>query len=163
MLTLIIIAIIITAIILLIPKSKNTLKKEQVEEEKPKHRIETHYVWLVDSQNVARFEKAYKQFYEENSDYFLPARELKDYYSYEKVYKFEPYELPLKMEKLDVYSYIEEGEWLKIGRVKKTADIEGRLKLYIFPNIYKYVTEDSVEKESDDSYFGLEVTQVVEL
>ena len=67
------------------------------------------------------------------------------------------------MEKLDVYSYIEEGEWLKIGRVKKTANIEGRLKLYIFPNIYKYVTEDSVEKESDDSYFGLEVTQVVEL
>lgn len=156
-------ALILTVVILLIPTSKKKKKMEEVEKAKPKVRYESYYVWLMDAQNnVDRYENYYKRFYEENDDYFLPAKELKEncYYD-EKVYKFEPYELPLKMENRDVYSYIEEGEWEKIGRVKKTADINGKLKLYIFPNIYKYVTESHVEKESDDSYFGIEVSRYV--
>lgn len=155
--------IVIAGVTVLIVKKLNKRKIEKLMQTKPKTKLESYYVWIMGGQESAdRFENAYKKFYDENDEYFLSDKELKEGYDYgDKVYKFEPYELPLKMVNWDVYSYIEEGEWEKIGRIKSTADIDGKLKLFIFPNIYKYVTENHVEKESDDSYFGIEVSRYV--
>lgn len=129
-------------------------------ETKPKISIVTNICYLVDTENAERVRKHYRQDLEENDEYFQSAKELKEYYDHEKVWKYEPFEIPFKLEGRDVYTNIED-EWFKIGRLKKTADIEGKLTCYYYVNEYKYVTEDSVEKEKDDDYFGIEVKKQV--
>lgn len=130
--------------------------------EEPRVRVRTitETYWLVDTQHADEFFKAYEEDLVENDDYDLSAKELKEDYEGEKVYRFEPLELPVRMENRDVYSCIED-KWMKIGRVKKTADLNGKITLYLYPNIYKKVWKDEIEKVSDDSYFGIDVTKIV--
>lgn len=128
--------------------------------EEPRVRTITETYWLVDTQHADEFFKAYEEDLVENDDYDLSAKELKEDYEGEKVYRFEPLELPVRMENRDVYSCIED-KWMKIGRVKKTADLNGKITLYLYPNIYKKVWKDEIEKVSDDSYFGIDVTKIV--
>lgn len=128
--------------------------------EEPRVRTITETYWLVDTQHADEFFKAYEEDLVENDDYDLSAKELKEDYEGEKVYRFEPLELPVRMENRDVYSCIED-KWMKIGRVKKTADLNGKITLYLYPNIYKKVWKDEIEKVSDDSYFGIDVTKTV--
>ena len=128
--------------------------------EEPRFRTITETYWLVDTQHADEFFKAYEEDLVENDDYDLSAKELKEDYEGEKVYRFEPLELPVRMENRDVYSCIED-KWMKIGRVKKTADLNGKITLYLYPNIYKKVWKDEIEKVSDDSYFGIDVTKIV--
>lgn len=130
--------------------------------EEPRVRVRTitETYWLVDTQHADEFFKAYEEDLVENDDYDLSAKELKEDYEGEKVYRFEPLELPVRMENRDVYSCIED-KWMKIGRVKKTADLDGKITLYLYPNIYKKVWKDEIEKVSDDSYFGIDVTKTV--
>ena len=129
---------------------------------KPKTKTETVINWVVDTENVNRFIKYYRDELEDNDEYHLSAKELKEEYDHEKVYKYEPLELPLKLNDKEVYSQIED-EWLKVGRLKKTADLNGDLKLYLYVNEYKYVIEDEVTKEKEDSYFGVETTRTINL
>ena len=128
--------------------------------EEPKARTITETYWLVDTQHADEFFKAYEEDLVENDDYDLSAKELKEDYEGEKVYRFEPLELPVRMENRDVYSCIED-KWMKIGRVKKTADLNGKITLYLYPNIYKKVWKDEIEKVSNDSYVGIDVTKIV--
>ena len=138
---------------------KRRLKKvEEWRRSLPKY--ETKINWFAESEYADKFLKAYRNELEENEDYNLSAKELKEYYDEEKVYKYEPLKLPMKIEDLDVYSYIDEDDWIRIGRLKKNADLDGELTLYLYPNTYKYVTEDNIEKETEDSYFGVEVKRV---
>ena len=157
MLTIIILVLLVLSIIsaVVVLKDRKDLKKRMAEPPKPK--TTSVYHWVVDTENANRFVKAYKHDLEENDDYSLSAKELREDYEGEKVYKYEPLELPCKLEGHDVYSYIDENEWIKVGRLKKNADSDGEIKLRLFVNIYKYVTENSVEKESDEPYFGVEV------
>lgn len=141
----------------------NFLRKKEEDNTPTVHTIINDY-WLVDTENENKILKFYKEELDENDDYRLPAKELKEDFEGEKVYKYEPYELPLRMEGREVYSKTD-GDWIRIGRLKKTADIsEGDLKLYLYPNEYKYVTEDGIDKEKDDPYFGIECrkTKVIE-
>jgi len=158
-------AAVVGFIIFKVVKKPKGEKKEmpQVEPSAPRYRTETNTYWVVDCDCAEKYIKYYRDELEENDDYNLSAKELKEDFCDEKVYKFEPLELPLKMEGLDVYSYRDNEEWEKIGRLKKTSDINGELELYLYPNIFKYVTEDSVEKEKGDDYFGIEVTKTVTL
>lgn len=128
--------------------------------EEPRVRTITETYWLVDTQHADEFFKAYEEDLVENDDYDLSAKELKEDYEGDKVYRFEPLELPVRMENRDVYSCIDD-KWMKIGRVKKTADLNGKITLYLYPNIYKKVWKDEIEKVSDDSYFGIDVTKTV--
>ena len=66
------------------------------------------------------------------------------------------------MEGKEVYTDLD-GEWIRIGRLKKTADIDGKLTCYFYVKEYKYVTEDSVEKEKGDDFFGIEVIKTIVL
>lgn len=80
----------------------------------------------------------------------------------EKIYKYEPFELPFKIDDDKVYSYIDEDKWILVGTLKKSD--KGKLKrsteteLYLMPNYYKRVIYDDIETEHGDAYFGLEVT-----
>lgn len=145
-------------------------KKKQWEwtKPKPKEKSETKYPmprtystinWVVDSIDADLYMKAYRDCLDEDDTYNLPAKELKEYYEGERIYKYYPVELPLKMDGHDVYSYRKEDQWEKIGRVKRNADLNGKLVLNLYPNIYKRVREDGIEKDSGDSYFGVEMTR----
>lgn len=139
-------------------------KKDREQQSKPKGpttRTITENNWLVDSENAEKILKLVKNDLDENDDYHLSAKELKEDYE-GKVYRYEPYELPFKLEDRTVFAEVE-GEWYRVGRLKKTANLEGTQRLYLYVNEYKYVTEDSIEKEKDDPYFGIECTKVVNL
>lgn len=142
------------------PKKAEPIKAEPTA---PRYRTETNTYWVVDCDCAEKYLRFYRDELEENDDYNLSAKELKEDFCDEKVYKFEPLELPLKMEGLDVYSYRDKEEWEKIGRLKKTSDINGELELYLYPNTYKYVTEEGIDRETEDSYFGVTVTKKVML
>lgn len=138
----------------LLSKRKPKIKAEPGNE--PKYSITTDLYYLADTENADRVYKYHREDLEENDEYHRSAKELKEDYDHEKVWKYEPLELPFKLEGREVYTELD-GEWAKVGRLKKTADIEGgELKLYLYPNEYKYVTEDSVEKEKGEHYFRIE-------
>lgn len=122
------------------------------------------YLWLQDTEDIGnQFFKAYKEDLEENDDYHMTKKEiLEDYYDGDKIYKYEPFSLPYKVEGNKVYSYIKEGEWICVGAIKK-REIEKyeqsiNTELYLMPNFFKKVDDESIVTDSGDSYFGLEVT-----
>ena len=134
----------------------NLFKKKAKEDDRPRYSITTDIYYLVDTENADRVYKYHREDLEENEDYFQSAKELREWYDNEKVWKYDPLELPYKLEGREVFTQLDD-EWVKVGRLKKTADIEGgELKLYLYPNEYKYVTEDSIEKEKGEHYFGIE-------
>ena len=137
----------------------NLFKKK---EEKPRIRHITDVVYLIDTENEKRVRKYYNEELVENDEYYQSAKELKEYYDHERVWKYEPVEIPFKMEGQEVYTELD-GEWIRIGKVKKNADLDGKLTCYLYVKEYKYVTEDTVEKEKGDDYFGIEVEKTVTL
>ena len=130
------------------------------EEPKPYKRVITDINWLKDTENAEKFVKYYKDELEENDEYHRSARELKEDYDHEKVYKYEPFELEFMLDGLEVYAMLGD-EWVHIGRLKKNAIMDGKMTLYLYVNTYKYVTEDEVYKDSGDSYFGIENVKTV--
>lgn len=137
----------------------NLFKKKK---EEPRTRIIRNVNYLTYTENADRVKKYYKNELVENDEYYQSAKELKEYYDHERVWKYEPVEIPIKIDGRNVYTEIED-EWFKIGRLRKDADLDGELTGYFYVCEYKYVTEDSVEKEKDDDYFGIEVKKVVTL
>lgn len=111
--------------------------------------------YLLDTEHAKEFFDYYKEELEENDDYHLPAKDLKEDFEGEKVWKYEPLKLPFRIEEREVYSQLD-GEWVRVGRLKREADLDGDLTLYFYVNEYKYVTEDSIDKEKGDHYFGIE-------
>ena len=121
------------------------------------------YLWLNDSEEQAnRFFKAFKDELQDNDDYHMTKKEiLEDYDVGDKIYKYEPFSLPYKVEDGKVYSYIEDEEWICVGSLKKRdmAKLEQSIKteLCLMPNYYKKVYSDEIETDQGDSYFGLSV------
>ena len=119
------------------------------------------YLWLQDTEDIGnRFYRAYKDDLEENDDYHMTKKEiLEDYYDGDKIYKYEPFLLPFKVEDGKVYSYIKEDDWVCVGTLKKRdiAKYERSRKseLYLMPNYFKKVYDDEVEADHGDTYFGL--------
>ena len=144
----------------------NLFKKKEPVVVKP--RTYQEYLWLVDSEDIGnKFFRAYKEDLDENDDYSQTKKEILEYYDYgEKIYKYEPYELPFKVENGEVFSYIKEDKWIKIGRLKKTQikkyEQSSCTCLYLMPNYYKKVYDDEIETDHGDCSFGLEVTLPVE-
>lgn len=130
--------------------------------EEPRRRVITEVNYLVDTENADKIYKLIKDDLEENPEYSNSAKELREYYDHEKVWKYYPYELAFRIEGKEVFAEVN-GEWYRVGRLKKNADLNGNHVLCFYANEYKYVTEDSVEKEKGDDYFGIEVTKVITL
>lgn len=142
-------------------KEKPVPKAAITEPVEPRKITYDEYLWLQDTEDVGnKFFQAYKDDLEENDDYHMTKKEiLEEYYDGDKIYKYEPFLLPFKVEDGKVYSYIKEDEWIYVGSLKK-RDIakyerSKRTELYLMPNYFKKVYDDSVETDSGDSYFGL--------
>ena len=140
-------------------------KKEEPKPAEPQKKIITKYLWLIDEEGIGnKFFHAYKDDLSENDEYSQTKKEIMDGYydNGEKIYKYEPFELPFKIDDDKVYSYIDEDKWIPVGTLKKSD--KGKLKrsteteLYLMPNYYKRVIYDDIETEHGDAYFGLEVT-----
>lgn len=145
-------------------KQKGAKKDRKMQTEtEPRQRTMLNTYYLVDTENADRVRKYYTEDLVERDEYYQSAKELKEYYDHEKVWKYEPVEIPFKLEGRDVYTNIED-EWFKIGRVKKTANMNGEVvACYFYVKEYKYVTEDYVEKEKGDDFFGIEVKTTITL
>lgn len=138
------------------------LFKKKKEEPKPLVRTITEINYLADTENADKIYKLIKDDLNENDEYTESAKYLKENYDHEKVYKYEPYELPFEIKGKQVFAEVN-GEWYKVGRLKRNADLDGLQVLFLYVNEYKYVTEDSIEREKGDHYFGIEVTKTVTL
>lgn len=119
------------------------------------YRTITHINYLADTENADRFHRYHQTDLEESEEYHRSAKDLKEDYDSEKVWRYEPYELPFKLEDREVYAKLED-EWIRVGRLKKDVDLNGTLKLYLYINEYKYVTEEGIDRETGDDYFGIE-------
>ena len=137
------------------------LAKEEPKAPEPKWR----YLWLQkeDQKLGNTFEKWYKEELTENTEYYRSNKDLREDYYEEKIYKFEPFELPFKREENKVFSYMKEDEWVLVGTIKKD-DQEAfknalESKLCLMPNSYKYVGDNFVKAENNDTYFGLKILE----
>lgn len=145
--------------------STNTWVSTKPIVEDPKPKTIQEYLWLMDTEDIGnKFFRAYKEDLDENDDYHMTKKEILDEYYYgDKIYKYEPFSLPFKVEDRKVFSQLEDGEWTFVGNIKK-RDIEKyeksiKSELYLMPNYFKKVIDvETVEADSGDSYFGLEVT-----
>ena len=138
------------------------LFKKKKEEPKPLVRTITEINYLADTENADKIYKLIKDDLEENPEYSNSAKELREYYDHEKVWKYYPYELAFKIEGKEVFAEVNDT-WYRVGRLKRNADLNGNHVLCFYANEYKYVTEDSIEREKGDHYFGIEVTKTVTL
>lgn len=138
------------------------LFKKKNEEPKPLVRTITEINYLADTENTDIIYKLIKDDLEENPEYSNSAKELREYYDHEKVWKYYPYELAFKIEGKEVFAEVN-NTWYRVGRLKRNADLNGNHVLCFYANEYKYVTEDSIEKEKGDHYFGIEVTKTITL
>lgn len=138
-------------------------KRKQKEAETPlpvREHIITETVYPADQENADRFFRFYKEDFDENDEYDRSAKELKEDYDEEKVYRYDPYQLDYKIEDRQVFAKLDD-EWVHVARLKKTQSIPEDALFFLYPNVYKYVTEEEVSKETGDSYFGFEYKKKV--
>ena len=97
------------------PKTKTApIRTEPKVEEPARPKTIQEYLWLMDTEDIGnKFVKAYKEDLEENDDYHMTKKEILDeYFDGDKIYKYEPFSLPFKVEDGKVYSYIEDEKWM---------------------------------------------------
>lgn len=137
----------------------NLFKKKK---EEPRKAVITEVNYLVDIENADKIYKLIKDDLSENDEYNESAKYLKENYDHEKVWKYFPYELAFRIEGNEVFAEAN-NTWYRVGRLKKNADLNGNHVLCFYANEYKYVTEDYIDREKGDHYFGIEVTKTVTL
>lgn len=138
-------------------------KRKHKEAETPlpvREHIITETAYPVDQENAERFFSFYKEDFDENDEYDLPAKELKEDYEGEKVYRYDPYQLDYKIEEGQIFAKLDD-EWIHVARLKKTQSIPEDALFFLYPNVYKYVTEDEISKETGDPFFGFEYKKKV--
>lgn len=138
-------------------------KRKQKEAETPlpvREHIITETAYPVDQENAERFFSFYKEDFDENDEYDLSTKELKEDYEGEKVYRYDPYQLDYKIEDKQIFAKLDD-EWIHVARLKKTQSIPDDALFFLYPNVYKYVTEEEVSKETGDPFFGFEYKKKV--
>lgn len=110
-------------------------------------------IYDQDEKAVARFYKNHKDELEENPDYHEAKKELLESYYNEKVFEYEMTKFPCHVEGRAVWC--EDGDM--IGTIREDLPENAIPSLYLCGGKYKYVTEDSVDTDSDDHWFYLQV------
>lgn len=139
-------------------KKKEAPKPKPIEPVKPKPVTNTGMIYPSDQQYAEEFFNAYKKDLNKTDWYTLTAKELKEDFEGEKVYKYYPYKLDYELRGCDVYAPLKK-EMVKIGTVtEEQAKIiqKDYGSLRFFANIYKEVY-DTVEIIEDDPLFGFYV------
>lgn len=107
-------------------------------------------IFVQEQRNTQQFYEAYKSRLETDPDYKSQIEGVRHF-------KYHPIELPCRIEERNVYSYINKGEWIKIGtldphKIDVIDKQKRRLKLY--PNIYRLIRDGETEEKEDHKYFA---------
>lgn len=153
---LILLAIVIIASIVVIKDRKDLKKRRSFVK-----RYEYKTIYLKDTENENKFYKTLKGDLDENPEYDLSTSELRQGYIGEKVFRYYPYNLDMKIEGNEVYGCLN-GEWLRVGTLKRgTKELAQEGTLALYPMIYKMVFDDEIKKVSGDPYFAIEVKKEI--
>ena len=131
------------------------LKKDRkrLEERNNLPRFKTVEIPVLNPQHTDEFIKKYDEQFIENDDYRFKQARMKDEHYGEKVYRYSPAYLPVKVEGHDVYSML--GDWVKVGEIEE--EINGKPSLLLFINEYKDVRNIGFEKVKGDPFYVLKV------
>lgn len=153
---LILLAIVLIASIVVIKDRKDLKKRRSFVK-----RYEYKTIYLKDTENENKFYKTLKGDLDENPEYDLSTSELRQGYIGEKVFRYYPYNLDMKIEGNEVYGCLN-GEWLRVGTLKRgTKELAQEGTLALYPMIYKMVFDDEIRKVSGDPYFAIEVKKEI--
>ena len=153
---LILLAIVLIASIVVIKDRKDLKKRRSFVK-----RYEYKTIYLKDMENENKFYKTLKGDLDENPEYDLSTSELRQGYIGEKVFRYYPYNLDMKIEGNEVYGCLN-GEWLRVGTLKRgTKELAQDGTLALYPMIYKMVFDDEIRKVSGDPYFAIEVKKEI--
>lgn len=139
----------LTAIIFIVLKKD----RKRLEERNNLPRFKTVEIPVLNPQHIDEFIKKYDEQFIENDDYRFKQARMKEEHYGEKVYRYSPAYLPVKVEGHDVYSTL--GDWVKVGEVEQ--EIEGDPTLLLFINEYKDVRNIGFEKVKGDPFYLLKV------
>ena len=137
---------------------KEEPKQAEPTEEQPAYK--TTYVFLRDTETIGnKFVRYFKEDLQENDEFYRSNKDLKEEYFNEKIFQYEPLEIPYKIEGDQVFSYMKNDEWQFVGRIRESqmflVEKSIETKLFLMPNTYKRVGDGYLQKESGDAYFGL--------
>lgn len=116
-------------------------------------------IYLDNQEHEDEFLKYYRRDLGKTDWYTKTAKELREDHDGERVYKYYPLKLPYKIEGTDVYSYMKENKWVKIGSVSeddKEKILNNTTKFSFHANVYKEV-DDKIEVVEDDPFFSFYV------
>lgn len=139
----------LTAIIFIVLKKD----RKRLEERNNLPRFKTVEIPVLNPQHMDEFIKKYDEQFIENDDYRFKQARMKDEHYGEKVYRYSPAYLPVKVEGHDVYSML--GDWVKVGEIEE--DINGKPSLLLYINEYKDVKNIGFEKVKGDPFYVLKV------
>lgn len=131
-------------------------EKKERERTKPKP-TKTTMVSVLNPQHIEEFIQKYDAQFTENEEYRYKEPRLKDEFYGEKVYRYRPAYLPLRIEGNDVYSKLD--DWVKVGELSEEIDGDPTLLLYI--NEYKDVKNLEIKKVKGDPYYVLKVVKML--
>ena len=106
---------------------------------------------MLNPQHIDDFIKKYDEQFVENDDYRFKQARMKDEHYGEKVYRYSPAYLPVKVEGHDVYSKLD--DWVKVGEIEE--EINGKPSLLLYINEYKDVKNIEVRKVKGDPFYVL--------
>lgn len=125
-------------------KEKKDLEKRNIP------RFKVIEVPVTNTQHLDELIHKYDDQFMENADYRFRQARLKEEHYGEKVYRFSPAYLPVKIEGHDVYSKLD--DWVKVGEIDTEIE-NAQLLLYI--NEYKDVKNLEIKKVKGDPFLLL--------
>lgn len=136
-------------------KERRDMEKRMPKGDAPKPIAVNGMVYPDDQERIEDFVKYYKQDFNKDETYQLSAKELKEDYEGERIYKYYPFKLDYKIEGNDVLAELKD-EYVKIGtltdeQIEYISSHFSRLNIYM--DEYKDV-EDTIEHYEGDPFFG---------
>lgn len=155
---LMLIVLLIVAYALIVPEIKHrmTFGEWSWHRAKPKP-FTTKEVSILNPQHIEELMEKYDDQFVENEEYRYKEPRLKEEFYGERVYRYMPAYLPVKIEGKDVYSKL--GDWIKIGEINE--EIDGEPSLLIRINEYKDVKNLEIKKVKEDPSYVLKVTKTL--
>lgn len=145
--------VLIVAYALLMPEIKHKRTFGKWSWEKSKVKFKTIEVPVLKPQHADELILKYDEQFVENDDYRFKRARMKNEHYGEKVYRYSPAYLPVKVEGHDVYSKLD--DWVKVGEIEE--EINGKPSLLLYINEYKDVKNIEVRKVKGDPFYVLKV------
>ena len=133
-------------------------KPEPEKKPEPCWVYKSYKIYNQNQEAVTRFFKNHEEELEDNSDYYLPNKELLEYFNDEKVYQFNETNFPCQIKGNEVWC--EDGDL--VGILKADIPENEEPSIVMCGGKFKFVGDDSVTTDKHDPWFYLETKKWVE-